>query len=566
VPERNKKPGVCYAISDDGLELPVIDITHPAFACEVSQDELSVLIADAARDLERIKQTPPEVVREFASQPILARGWMQSVGSFMSGMITYLNRLGPENLGDGYAGPIDRRMAAGLMPVSFRFRLRDVARLIVDALVMTLAVPDDRPGRLLNIGGGPAADSLNALILVNKEHPERMSGRRISIAILDLDSEGPSFGGGALSALQARDAPLYGLDASFAHIKYDWSGARQLRTALGEIGEIGAGICSSEGGLFDYDSDEDIVANLSVLREGTPPDFIVVGSVVRDVASLDPRLRATTMPKINRSQIVLQAQIPFGELLDYYLQQFVRNPEKLAASTRAKYETHIANHIRPAWKDAMLGEIRGLEIDRWLSEKGRPRMIETAGRAKIVAGLSWNTRTDLRNIMSGIFTKAIEWGLWKDANPVTAVSVGRKKTVRHHRKLTTEETRSLLEALPVDVRLICEVALFCTLRISEVLGLQWKHIDLGREIIQVRQRFYRGDVDTVKSERSERDVPMGALARDLLGTYPGPGHDDDYVFSARPHVGAEKKARVCRDDRAINQHFLRAAAVALGVY
>src|ERR1017187_1542163 len=59
---------------------------------------------------------------------------------------------------------------------------------------------------------------------------------------------------------------------------------------------------------------------------------------------------------------------------------------------------------------------------------------------------------------------------------------------------------------------------------------------------------------------------MGDLARDLLGTYPGPGHDDYYVFSARPHVGAEKKARVCRDDRAINQHFLRPAAVALGVY
>ena len=32
IPEQNKKPGVCYAVTDDGLELPVIDITHPAFA------------------------------------------------------------------------------------------------------------------------------------------------------------------------------------------------------------------------------------------------------------------------------------------------------------------------------------------------------------------------------------------------------------------------------------------------------------------------------------------------------------------------------------------------------
>lgn len=32
VPEKNKVPGVCYALTDDGIELPVVDITNPAFA------------------------------------------------------------------------------------------------------------------------------------------------------------------------------------------------------------------------------------------------------------------------------------------------------------------------------------------------------------------------------------------------------------------------------------------------------------------------------------------------------------------------------------------------------
>ena len=65
--------------------------------------------------------------------------------------------------------------------------------------------------------------------------------------------------------------------------------------------------------------------------------------------------------------------------------------------------------------------------------------------------------------------------------------------------------------------------MFCTLRISEVLGLQWRHIDFTRGLIQVRQRFYRGNVDTVKSERSARDVPMGEFATDLAAIYPGAG-------------------------------------------
>ncbi len=293
---------------------------------------------------------------------------------------------------------------------------------------------------------------------------------------------------------------------------------------------------------------------------------VYLGSVAEMNKRQAIKKKNEVMARINRSQVVLQAQIPFGQLLEYYGDEFVKNPEKLAASTRAKYEAHIEKHIRPAWQDAALCEIRGLEIDRWLSEKAKPRVVTVAGKPVIKPGLSWNTRTDLRNLMSGIFTKAAEWGLWQGENPVTRVSVGRKKTARPHRKLTTEETRGLLEVLPADVRRICEVALYCTLRISEVLGLQWQHIDFQHGLIHVRQRFYRGDLDTVKSERSARDVPMGELSQDLAAIYPGAGHDNEFVFSVHTHLKKEKCGRILRDDRGINQYFLRPAAVAQKVY
>jgi hypothetical protein len=187
-------------------------------------------------------------------------------------------------------------MAAGLMALSFRFRLRDLARLIADALGPT-AVGVRRPVSLLNIGGGVAADSLNGLILVNQEHPGRLRGQRVSIRVLDVDEAAPRFGGRALSALLADGGPLAGLDATFQFIKYDWSDVARLREILAGVGDMGTGVCSSEGGLFDYGSDEDIIANLTVLRDATPADFVVVGSVVRDRTTLDARLRATTEPE-----------------------------------------------------------------------------------------------------------------------------------------------------------------------------------------------------------------------------------------------------------------------------
>jgi len=262
---------------------------------------------------------------------------------------------------------------------------------------------------------------------------------------------------------------------------------------------------------------------------------------------------AKVMRTLNDRRRVLQAQIGFGELLDEYEQKYVLVTGNLSVSTQGKYRTHIKNHIRPAFENLMLAEIGTKRIEDWLAEKAK-------------AGLSWATRMDLRNLMSGIFTQAERWGYWQAKNPAANVIVGKQRAVREKCKLTDEQTRSLLESLPEDVRRICMVALFCTLRISEVLGLQWKHIDFQAGLIRVRQRYYRGDLDDPKTRKAKRDVPMGRLSDDLSRLYPGCGHEDEFVFSVKTHLGKWKEAGVCRDDRDISRYFLRPAAKKLGIY
>jgi len=289
IPETNKKPGVCYAFTDDGIELPVIDLTHPAFAFSITQPELDAMI----EAMQRSANIPAAVLQGVAQKSILVRGFVESAGTFTTGMMTYLNKLGPDNLGDGYAGPIDVQWAAGLAPVTFRWRMRDVALALVEGLRPALAARPVAPLHLLNIAGGPAMDSLNALILLHKQAPNLLDGRLICLHVLDLDPEGPDFGGRALDALLAEGAPLHGLAVSFEYIPYNWSDPAPLRSLLTQLGPGIVGAGSSEGGLFEYASDEDIFANLKVLHAGTPDDFVMVGPVVRDEGTLDPRLRMT---------------------------------------------------------------------------------------------------------------------------------------------------------------------------------------------------------------------------------------------------------------------------------
>ena len=55
-------------------------------------------------------------------------------GAILSGLTTYLLKLGPDNLGDAYAKPIDRRIAASVPTMAVRLRLQDMATLLADAL------------------------------------------------------------------------------------------------------------------------------------------------------------------------------------------------------------------------------------------------------------------------------------------------------------------------------------------------------------------------------------------------------------------------------------------------
>jgi hypothetical protein len=289
IPEHDKKPGVSYAVTDDGIELPVVDVSHPAFAFDVGEPALSKAITDTMEDLGRFMKMSPAEIGALAQESILLRGGLQARGGVLSGMTTYLHKLGPDNLGRGYASDRDRRAAGQLLPLAFRHRLATVARLLADGLIPALAGAGG-PLHLFNIGGGTALDSLNALILVRKERPPLLA-RPIAIHVLDLDAAGPAFGARALDALRSADGPLRGLDIRFEHIAYDWASPAPLAVALERADRDGAVlVASSEGGLLEYGSDEHIAANLTVMREHAPAGFSFVGALLKDRATLPDRL------------------------------------------------------------------------------------------------------------------------------------------------------------------------------------------------------------------------------------------------------------------------------------
>ncbi len=193
--------------------------------------------------------------------------------------------------------------------------------------------------------------------------------------------------------------------------------------------------------------------------------------------------------------------IIFGKLAqlwrtDYVEREVGGNP-LVAASTRAKYSAHLGNHILPRWKDTRLGEFRTKEITDWLQTTCH----------------SWYAMDDLRNIMSGVFTKAIEWQILQEnySNPIHRVKLPPKWSVRDKRILSEDETVRVLSHLEDPYLLINETCISAGPRISEVLGLQLRHVDLDRGTLMIEQRNWHMDIGKPKTEKSKRVLTIGGL-------------------------------------------------------
>jgi hypothetical protein len=286
---------VVFATTADGLRLPVIDVTSPAFAIPDDPESFEKSRAAFLAWHDRNNRMPRIVTRLLmrlgARRSPLLRKILASDDSYLDSITTYMLKLGPDHLPPGFDGPVDRKVAASPHVAMVRLRMQQIAQLLAQSLLAPLAAALDAPLHFVNIAGGPALDSINALIMLVRAGAAPVH-RPIAIHVFDAQQDGPAFGARALLALTAPDGPLHGLEVQFQHHAYDWNDTAPLTRRLAGLATHGAIIAaSSEGGLFEYGTDDAVVANLTALAQAGVP--IVAGSVTSS-SEMRKRMMAQT--------------------------------------------------------------------------------------------------------------------------------------------------------------------------------------------------------------------------------------------------------------------------------
>lgn len=166
---------------------------------------------------------------------------------------------------------------------------------------------------------------------------------------------------------------------------------------------------------------------------------------------------------------------------------------KWKRSTRMTTEERINKHIVPELEES---EIRSI---------GRARLQDLLD-GKAAAGMSSSVPNNLRFNLKHIFWVAVADG-FIDRNPAELLFTPRNTKRIEQRIATADEIGRAFAALSLRERLILKLAGIGGMRPGEIFGLKWANLE--PLYADVRQRIYRGDVDSPKSPKSFRKVAFG---------------------------------------------------------
>jgi len=190
--------------------------------------------------------------------------------------------------------------------------------------------------------------------------------------------------------------------------------------------------------------------------------------------------------------------VTFGGLVNRFLKEAL--PERKGTADR--YRSWILNHINPRWEAVPLSNVKPLAVEMWI--KGLKLAPKSKGH--------------VRSVMHILFEWAMRWELMEyNRNPMSLLKLkGLTKRVRQPRALSVEELQSLWTHLDEDTRTMSIVAASLGLRASEMLGLRWEDFDWKSLRVKIQRSWVYGRVEDVKTEGSEKWLPLDTNLADIL--------------------------------------------------
>ena len=198
----------------------------------------------------------------------------------------------------------------------------------------------------------------------------------------------------------------------------------------------------------------------------------------------------TIVEPLNRAGGVKLETHTFGRFVkSAYLPFYLR---KWKSSTAITSSNRIDQHLVADFGQRLLGSIRRDELQDFLERKA-------------AAGLSFSIVDHLRWDLRSIFEMALNDDVVQK-NPARGLFTPRTAVCAVQRVMDAKEVQKCLSVFDLREELIVRLAVFVGMRPGEIFALEWLHVK--DDHLEVRQRIYKGELDSPKSRRSTRIVGL----------------------------------------------------------
>jgi len=218
----------------------------------------------------------------------------------------------------------------------------------------------------------------------------------------------------------------------------------------------------------------------------------------------DRRLREL-VTMVESGNYAEKSQETVSEFLDRWLTTYVAS--NTAPSTQRGYEAVARRYINPTFGATPIQSLQ-------------PHQIQAMYAALLARGLSATTVLHTHRVLREALQHAIKWSLLT-RNPADATDPPRPE--RHEMKMWDVATiRQFLDASSDNsYGAVYHLAVLTGMRRSELLGLQWKDIDMDNANLHVQRSLQRINgrglvVSQTKTQKSRRAIALGTSTVDVL--------------------------------------------------
>lgn len=224
------------------------------------------------------------------------------------------------------------------------------------------------------------------------------------------------------------------------------------------------------------------------------------------------KLLAAFITEIEAGEYIDPSKMNFKDLVEEWREKYAK--EHLAATTLDTYNGHIRTRILPSFGHMRVDDIKTLHIIEFM-ESLKKANLKGSGKEGL---LSSATIHYIQRVLNNIFSRALEWEVIK-TNPVAKVKKP-KVTQKEADVYDEDEVFKLLAVLKNEEqrwRVLITLAVLTGMRKGELLGLEWKDVDLEEGTIYVKQNLvYANGKQIIKETKTKHSQRIISLPHEIL--------------------------------------------------